>query len=273
VNDWFQAIVLGIVQGLTEFLPVSSTAHILVISKILGWEDPGAAFTAVTQIGTEFAVLIYFRTEIAHILRTLARWFYNPKIRGTADSRLAWAVVWGSMPIAFFGLLFKSFIENEARNLWIVGTTLIVFGFILILVERYETSARRTTELSIRNGLIMGFAQALALIPGVSRSGATISAGILFGLERRAATRYAFLLAIPAVLGSGALEALSISEGPVAWGPTIVATITASVIGFGVIAGLLTYLQRHTFTAFGVYRIALGSMILASVGLGLLSAY
>ena len=272
VNDWFQAIVLGIVQGLTEFLPVSSTAHILVVSKILGWNDPGAAFTAVTQIGTEFAVLIYFRGEIAHILRTLFRWFYSSKVRGTADSRLAWAVVWGSMPIAVFGLMFKHFIENEARNLLIVGTTLIVFGFILIIVERFETSARRTTELTIKNGLIMGFAQALALIPGVSRSGSTISAGILFGLERRAATRYAFLLAVPAVLGSGFLEALSISEGPINWGPTIVATVTAAVIGFGVIAGLLTYLQRHTFTAFGIYRIAIGSMILASVALGLLSA-
>jgi undecaprenyl-diphosphatase len=176
------------------------------------------------------------------------------------------------MPIAFFGLLFKNFIETEARNLWIVGTTLIVFGFILIIVERFETSARRTSELTIKNGLIMGFAQALALIPGVSRSGSTISAGILFGLERRAATRYAFLLAVPAVLGSGFLEALSISDGPVSWAPTIVATVTASVIGFGVIAGLLNYLQRHTFTAFGVYRIMIGSMILASVGLGLLPA-
>jgi len=272
VIDWLQALVLGVVQGLTEFLPVSSTAHILIVSKLFGWTDPGAAFTAVTQIGTEAAVVIYFRSEIFGILRTLIRWFFDSRVRKTTESRLAWGVVWGSLPIAVAGFAFRHLIENQARNLIIVGAMLILFGFVLLGVERFETKARRTSELSIKNGLIMGLAQTLALIPGVSRSGATISAGIFAGLERRAATRYAFLLAVPAVFGSGLLEALKIGDGPVAWGPTIAATVIASLIAFASISGLLHYLGRHSFAVFGVYRIILGSTILLLVAAGILSA-
>lgn len=268
--DWFQAIVLGVVQGLTEFLPVSSTAHVLIISSAFGWGDPGAAFTAVTQIGTEVAVLVYFRQEIWLIAKTILLWFVRSDIRGSHDSRLAWAVVWGSLPIGVLGLAFKHVIENEARNLLIVGSMLIVFGLLLIAVENFQFSVPRQTRLTVKTGVIMGLAQSLALIPGVSRSGATISFGILAGLERRTATRYAFLLAVPAVMASGFLEAFSIGEGPIAWGPTIVATLTAAVIGFGVIAGLLNYLQKHTYTAFGIYRIVIGVLVLASVNLGLL---
>lgn len=263
--DWFQALVLGVVQGLTEFLPISSTAHVLIVSQLFGWTDPGAAFTAVTQIGTEFAVLVYFRQEILHICRCLFNWFKSSAYRGTSDSHLAWAVVWGSLPIGVLGFAFRDLIEGDVRNLYVVSTALIVFGVILILVERFETAITRTSRLTIRSGIIMGFAQALALIPGVSRSGATISAGLLAGLERRAATRYAFLLAVPAVMGSGAYEALKIGDGPVAWGPTLFATVTAAVIGFFVISGLLRFLNRHTFVGFGIYRIVLGSMILVAV--------
>lgn len=260
---WAEALILGIVQGLTEFLPISSTAHIFIVSQIAGWSDPGAAFTAVTQIGTETAVLVYFRGEIWHILKTLVGWFFHPKVRGTADSKLAWGVVWGSLPIGVFGLLFRNFIETDARNLQLIASMLILFGLVLIIVERLPNRPR-TTELSLRTGLLMGFAQALALIPGVSRSGATISMGLIAGLERRAATRYAFLLAIPAVMASGALEATAISAGEVAWGPTLLATVTSFVIGLGVIAGLLRFLSKHTFTAFGVYRVALGSGLLVA---------
>lgn len=269
--DWFQAIVLGVVQGLTEFLPVSSTAHVLIISKLMGWSDPGAAFTAVTQIGTETAVLIYFRQEIWHIVRCLVNWFRSPRYRNTADSQLAWAVVWGSLPIGVLGFAFKDIIEGDARNLYLVASMLIAFGVLLIVVERIEFSMKRNSSLTLGRGLTMGFAQALALIPGVSRSGATISAGLLVGLERRAATRYAFLLAVPAVLGSGLYEALKIGDGPVAWGPTLLATFTASAIGFFVISGLLRYLARHTFTAFGMYRIGLGIGLIGLLNLGLIT--
>lgn len=266
--SWAQALVLGVLQGLTEFLPVSSSAHLLVLSKVLGWDDPGAAFTAVTQIGTETAVLIYFRSEIWHIVRTLIGWFTKPRFRNTADSRLAWAVVWGSVPIGVFGLAFKRAIETQVRSLPLVAAMLIGFGVVLILVERVERRGRRRTELDFRTGMQMGFAQVLALIPGVSRSGATIAMGIFAGLERRAATRYAFLLAVPAVLASGLLEAFSIDGGNVAWGPTLLATATAFIIGLSVIAGLLRYLNRHTFAAFGWYRIGLGLLVFIGLGTG-----
>ena len=193
---------LGIVQGLTEFLPVSSTAHVYIVSQLFGWDDPGAAFTAVTQIGTETAVLVYFRGEIWHILKVLVGWFTQPRYRGTPDSRLAWGVVWGSLPIGVFGLLLRDYIEGDARNLTLIAVMLVLFGAVLIVVE-WLPGRTRTSELDLRSGLAMGFAQALALIPGVSRSGSTISMGLFVGLERRAATRYAFLLAIPAVLASG----------------------------------------------------------------------
>jgi len=221
VIGWFQAIVLGVIQGLTEFLPVSSTAHVLIVSKLLGWDDPGAAFTAVMQIGTESAVLIYFRREIWGIITSILKWFVDKKHRGTEQARFAWALAWGSVPIGVFGLLLKHEIENQARNLVLVAVMLILFGVILIAVEQLAVSARRSAHMTLRMGLWMGFAQALALIPGVSRSGATISAGILGGLDRRVATRYSFLLAVPAVMASGLLEALSITDGPVSWGPRL----------------------------------------------------
>ena len=270
--DWLQAIAYGVVQGLTEFLPVSSTAHVLILSKLLGWEDPGAAFTAVMQIGTETAVLIYFRHDIVLIVKTIFSWFFNKSIRGTSESRLAWGVVWGSVPIGVLGLLFKQQIENEARNLYLVASMLVLFGLLLLVVERFQLAVARQHSLTVKSGLIMGFAQALALIPGVSRSGATISFGILSGLERRAATRYAFLLAVPAVMASGLLEAFSIADSPVNWSQTIVATLVASIIGFGVISGLLNYLQRHSYSAFGIYRICLGILILLALQFGLLAA-
>ena len=267
---WFEAIVLGIVQGLTEFLPISSSAHILIVSQIFGWDDPGAAFTAVTQIGTETAVLIYFRGQILHLARVWFAWFTDRETRGSSDARMAWAVVWGSLPIGVIGFALKDFIESDVRNLWLVSAMLILFGVVLILVEKLPMSGDRNSELTVKQGLIMGFAQALAIIPGVSRSGATISAGLFAGLERRAATRFAFLLAVPAVMGSGLYEATKISDSAVAWGPTILATVTSAVIGFGVIAGLLRFLNEHTFFAFGVYRILLGSSLLAALAVGVL---
>ena len=208
--SWFEALVLGIVQGLTEFLPISSSAHILIVSTLFGWGDPGAAFTAVTQLGTETAVLVYFRRDIWRILTTWTRSLYTPELRGNIDARMGWYVIIGTLPIGFFGFVFSDQIETAARNLWLVATVLILFGLVLGAADRYGRQDKTLDDLTARTGLIYGFGQALALIPGVSRSGATISTGRVLGFDRPSATRYAFLLAIPAVLVSGLYEATKI---------------------------------------------------------------
>ncbi|MEY3407371.1 MAG: hypothetical protein RL038_432, partial [Actinomycetota bacterium] len=207
--SWFEALILGIVQGLTEFLPISSSAHVFVVSEFFGWGDPGAAFTAVTQIGTETAVIIYFRRELMELLRSLFDWFKYPASRGSEKSNFAWAIVLGSLPIGVIGFALQDLIEGDIRNLNLVALMLITFGVLLIVVERLPIPVRK--DFKISTGVAMGFAQALALIPGVSRSGATISAGLLLGLNREIATRYSFLLAVPAVMASGIFEAFKIS--------------------------------------------------------------
>lgn len=270
---WFEAIVLGIVQGLTEFLPVSSSAHVLLLSEIFGWGDPGAAFTAVMQIGTETAVLIYFRHDIARIISTWARSLVKPELRGQLDARMGWYVIVGTIPIAILGFTFADQIETVARNLWLVSVVLIVFGVILGLADHYGEKRRGVETLSMRSGLVFGLGQALALIPGVSRSGATITTGLFMGFTREAATRYAFLLAIPAVLASGFYEATKIGdEADVQWGPTILATLIAFVIGYAVIAWLIKYVSSNSYMPFVIYRIVLGSVVLVLLGTGTLSA-
>ena len=271
--SWFEAIVLGIVQGLTEFLPISSSAHILILSNIFGWGDPGAAFTAVTQIGTETAVIIYFAKDIGRIISTWAKSLVKPELRGNIDARMGWYVIIGTIPIAVLGLLFANQIETIARNLWLVATTLIVFGIILGVADRVGAKTRDVDTLSIRSGLVYGFGQALALIPGVSRSGATISVGLFMGFTREAATRYAFLLAIPAVLSSGLYEATKIGdEANVPWGQTIVATVIAFVIGYAVIAWLIKYISTNSYMPFVIYRVVLGSAVLILLATGGLTA-
>lgn len=270
---WFEAIVLGVVQGLTEFLPISSSAHILLVSRVAGWGDPGAAFTAVTQIGTELAVLIYFRGDIARIIRAWARSLIDPSARSDLDARMGWYVILGSIPIVVLGIAFAPQIETVARNLVLVACTLIAFGVILGLADRLGAKTKTTESLCIRDGLLFGLGQALALIPGVSRSGATISTGLTLGYTRESATRYAFLLAIPAVLGSGVYEARKIGgDVAPAWPQTIVATVIAFVIGYLVIAWLLRYLATRSFMPFVVYRLALGALILVLVATGAVTA-
>ena len=270
---WFEAIVLGIVQGLTEFLPVSSSAHVLLLSEIFGWGDPGAAFTAVMQIGTETAVLIYFRHDIARIISTWARSLVKPELRGQLDARMGWYVIVGTIPIAILGFTFADQIETVARNLWLVSVVLIVFGVILGLADHYGEKRRGVETLSMRSGLVFGLGQALALVHGVSRSGATITTGLFMGFTREAATRYAFLLAIPAVLASGFYEATKIGdEADVQWGPTILATLIAFVIGYAVIAWLIKYVSSNSYMPFVIYRIVLGSVVLVLLGTGTLSA-
>ena len=270
---WFEAIILGIVQGLTEFLPISSSAHVLVLSRIFGWGDPGAAFTAVTQIGTEAAVVIYFRQDIARIIRTWLHSFWQPALRRDHDALLGWYVILGTIPIVILGLAFTDQIETVARNLWLTATMLAVFGVLLGLSDRFGTKQREIENLRAKDAVALGLAQALALIPGVSRSGATITMGLTLGFTREAATRYAFLLAIPAVLGSGFYEATRIGDDPqVAWGQTIVATIIAFGVGYAVIAWLLRYLRTGSYMPFVVYRLGLAAVIAALLVTGTISA-
>ncbi|MFJ4681544.1 MULTISPECIES: undecaprenyl-diphosphate phosphatase [unclassified Kitasatospora] len=272
--DWFHAAVLGLVQGLTEFLPVSSSAHLRVFSALAGWDDPGAAFTAVTQLGTESAVLIYFRRDIGAIIKAWTLSLLRKEWRGDPNARLGWYVIIGTLPIGILGKLFQDTIETTLRDLRLIGTTLILFGVILAVADRSRAvrHARGVDSLNFKHALVYGAAQSLALIPGVSRSGGTISAGLFLGYSREAAARYSFLLAIPAVLASGGLELLKIGEGPApAWGPTVLATLIAFAVGYAAIAWFLKYISHNSFTPFVVYRILLGITIIALVTAGTLA--
>ena len=268
---WFEAVVLGLVQGLTEFLPISSSAHLRVVGEAFGWEDPGAAFTAITQIGTEIAVLLYFRHDITRIVSTWVRSLGNRSLRSEPDARMGWLIIIGSVPIVVLGLLFQDQIETTLRDLRIVAIALVVFSLVLFWADRVGSKQRQVSELTVKHGILYGLAQAAALIPGVSRSGGTITMGLFLGYSRAAAARYSFLLAIPAVLGSGFFQAYESLDSGIDWGPTLLATVIAFGVGLAVIAWLLRYLERGTFTPFVVYRIVLGLVLLALVGAGVLS--
>jgi undecaprenyl-diphosphatase len=270
--DVFQAIVLGIVQGLTEFLPVSSTAHLRIVPAMAGWEDPGAAFTAITQLGTMAAVLIYFRADLIRIARAWLAGLFDRERRGELESRLGWYIVLGTIPIGIFGLAFKDQIENGARDLYLIGTTLIVLGLVLLAAERVGQRRRHVEDLQLRDGLAIGVAQALALVPGVSRSGATISAGLFLGFDRESAARYSFLLSVPAVVLSGLAELASVltdsSEHAPGLGLLVISTALAFVVGYISIAALLRFLTSHSTVVFVVYRVALGALVLVLVATG-----
>ena len=274
MSDLLQAVFLGVLQGLTEFLPISSSAHLRIVPDLLGWGDPGAAFTAVIQIGTELAVLIYFRHDLWRIGSTWVRSLYRPEYRGQLDARMGWFIIIGSLPIVILGILLKDTIEEDFRSLWIIGTTLIVLGLILGIADRVSADRLRIKDMRLRDAVLMGVAQSCALVPGVSRSGATISMGRFLGYEREAATRYAFLLAIPAVVGAGVFELKEIPNGDnsYGWGPTIVATVVSFLIGYAAIAWLLRYVTTHSYLPFVIYRVALGTLTLALAAAGVLSA-
>ena len=267
-----EAIVLGITQGLTEFLPISSTAHLRIVPAFAGWEDPGAAFTAVTQLGTMAAVLLYFRADLARIARAWLRSVRDPAARRELDARLGWYIVLGTIPIGIFGLAFKDQIENGARDLYLIGIALIVLGLVLLAAERVGRKERPIEDITRRDGIVVGFAQAMALVPGVSRSGATISAGLFLGFDRTSAARFSFLLSVPAVVLSGLLEFASILNGSdgehVGLGALAVATLLAFVVGYASIAFLLRYLSNHSTIVFVVYRVALGALVLVLVSSG-----
>jgi undecaprenyl-diphosphatase len=274
VVDYLQAIVLGVIQGLTEFLPISSSAHLRILPEVFGWGDPGAAFTAVIQIGTELAVLLFFWRDIWRIASMWLKSLVKAEYRGHLDARMGWFIIFGSVPIVVLGVLFQDTIKSEFRSLWLIGTTLIVGGIVLGVADRVGSTDKTLKQLSLRDALLMGVAQAFALIPGVSRSGATLSMGRFLGYERETATRYAFLLAIPAVIGAGVFELKDVPNGDnlYGWGPTILATVVSFAIGYAAIAWLLRYVSTHSYTPFVVYRIVLGAGTLLLVATGAIAA-
>ncbi len=269
--DFLQAIVLGVVQGLTEFLPVSSSGHLRIVPAFLGWEDPGTAFTAVVQIGTMLAVLLYFRKDLWAIARGWLGGLRNRERRRTFEYRIGWYIVLGTIPICIFGLAFSDQIETEARNLYLIGTTLIVLGILLLVADKLGKHERQVEDLTFRDGIIIGFAQALALIPGVSRSGATMTAGMALGFDRAAAARYSFLLSVPAVVLSGLFELRKIGDDSLPVAGTIVGTIAAFVVGYASIAWMLKWLTSHTVAVFTGYRVILGIGVLVLAGAGVIS--
>jgi undecaprenyl-diphosphatase len=267
---WFEAVVLGLVQGLTEFLPVSSSAHLRIVGTAFGWDDPGAAFTAVIQLGTMAAVLLYFRRDLVRIAVAWLASLRDPARRSELDARLGWYIGLGTVPIAIFGFIFSDQIESGGRDLYVIGVTLIVFGVIMEVADRVGHKERDVTTLDARDGAVIGVAQALALVPGVSRSGATITAGLFAGFDRESAARYSFLLSIPAVVLSGLFELRKVGEGDhtAAAAPTAIATLAAFVVGYASIAFLLRYLAHHSTAVFVVYRVLLGALVLALVAAG-----
>jgi undecaprenyl-diphosphatase len=270
---WLEALVLGIVQGLTEFLPISSSAHQSIVGQFFGGHDVGAAFTAVTQLGTEAAVILYFRHDIWRIIRSWVGSLTGRVPRNDPDARMGWLVILGSIPIVLLGLLFQNAIDSGLRNLWITAAMLAGFGVVIGVADRLARNVRPLDSLTWGHGLLFGLAQSLALIPGVSRSGATISAGLALGYTREAAAKYSFLLAIPAVVGSGLFELANVSTDPVppAWGPILLATVVSFVIGYAVIAWLLRYISTHDFMPFVIYRIALAVVVAVLLLTGVLT--
>ncbi|MDQ2638858.1 MAG: undecaprenyl-diphosphate phosphatase [Actinomycetota bacterium] len=274
--SWLQVVVLAILQGLTEFLPVSSSGHLAIASRVFFTDDAGASFTAVTQLGTEFAVLLYFAKDIGRIVKA---WFAGLFAGGqrTPDYWLGWYVIIGTIPIGVFGLLFKDEIRTGARNLWAIAIALIVFSVVIAAAEYFGRQTRTIEQLTWKDGIIVGLAQCLALLPGVSRSGATISAGLFLGQNRELAARFGFLLAIPAVFASGLFSLPDafhpVGEGMSASGAQLlVATLIAFVVGFAAVAWFLRFLVRHSMYWFVGYRIALGTVVLILLGTGVVAA-
>jgi undecaprenyl-diphosphatase len=285
--DFLEAIILGLLQGLTEFLPISSSAHLRIFGDLAGWGDPGATFTAITQLGTELAVLIYFRRDI---FRIIGKWFRSFGARGGAhsagirkgdpDVKLGWIIIIGTLPIVLAGFLLQDYIRTGLRSLWITAIVLIVFGILLGLADRLGRRVKTVADVSYRDGILIGLAQMLALVPGVSRSGASTSAGLVLGYDRPSSARFSFLLAVPAVFGAGLYEtytALTCEPGVdeacgTGYGmpETIAATVVAFGVGLAVIAFLMRYISTRSFLPFVIYRILLGGVLIGLLSLGVL---
>lgn len=274
----FQAVVLGIVEGLTEFLPVSSTGHLTIVEKLMGLaiDDAGVtAFTAIIQTGAILAVIIYFWRDIVTLITVWVRGFREGSARASADYRLAWAVIIGSIPIGVVGFLAKGYVSGPLRNLWVVAAALVVWSAVMYAAEKIGTQRRSEDQVTLRDALIIGPLQCVALIPGVSRSGATISGGLFVGLDRVAATRLSFLLSIPALVAAGSYEAAT-SAGDIAagvgWLATAVATAVSFVVAYASIAWLLRFVSGHPITYFVGYRLLLATALIVALSVGLLTA-
>ena len=266
--SWLQVVVLSLVQGLTEFLPVSSSAHLAIVSRVFFDGDAGASFTAVSQLGTEAAVVVYFARDIARIVKAWFNGLFVRAHRNNADYRLGWYVIIGTIPIGVLGFVFKDVIRSQARNLWVIATAMLVFSAVIAVAEYYGRQNRHVGQLTWRDGLIVGIAQCLALVPGVSRSGATISAGLFLGLDRSLAARFGFLLAIPAVLASGLFSLPDafhpVSEGMSATGAQLVVSVVIAFgVGLAAVAWLLRFLTHHAMYWFVGYRVMLALAVMA----------
>ncbi|MDH5753001.1 MAG: undecaprenyl-diphosphatase UppP [Deltaproteobacteria bacterium] len=270
--DWLQAIALGLAQGLTEFIPVSSTAHLRIVPALLGWNDPGTAFSAVIQLGTLLAVFIYFAGDIRRLATAAILSLFKPEARRTPDALLAWRIAAGNVPIIVLGLGFRDFIENQARSLYVIGVMLILLALglaaaELMMARRGKAPRRNMESLGLGAVLVVGLWQALALIPGTSRSGATLLGGLLAGISREEAARFSFLLGIPAIFGSGLFQIPplleGISQGRMDGSAVVLGLAAAALSGYASIAFLLRYLKTHTTLLFVFYRIVLGGVVLA----------
>lgn len=274
--SWVQVFVLSIVQGLTEFLPVSSSGHLRIVSELFWGQDAGASFTAVIQLGTELAVVVFFAKMIWQILTGWFKGWADKESRGQ-DWKMGWFVIVGSIPIGVLGLVGKDLIRDALRNLWITAAMLILFSIVFIVAERMGKKTRGFDELTMKDAVVMGLCQCLALIPGVSRSGGTISGGLFLGLDREVATRFSFLLAIPAVLASGLFslpDAFDPAAGQAASGmQLLVGTAIAFVVGYASIAWLLKFVSNHSFEWFAAYRIPVGILVMILLGIGVLQPF
>lgn len=275
--SWLQVVVLSIVQGLTEFLPVSSSSHLAIVSRVFFDGDAGASFTAVSQLGTEAAVLIYFARDIGRIMKAWFNGIFVKAHRDNVDYRMGWYVIIGTIPIVVLGVAFKEAIRGEVRNLWVIATAMLVFSAVIAAAEYYGRQTRHAENLTWRDGLLVGIAQCLALVPGVSRSGSTISAGLFLGMDRELSARFGFLLGIPAVLASGLFSLPDafhpVTEGMSATGAQLlVSVVIAFVVGFAAIAWLLRFVANHAMYWFVGYRVVLALVVMALLATGVVAA-
>ena len=272
MGHWIEAVTLGVVQGLTEFLPISSSAHLDIVPKLIGWHKPGAQFTAVTQLGTMIAVMVYFRKDIIDTIGGMFKSLSKGGDKMSSQARLFYAVIIGTIPIGVIGLLLKKFIEKDLHNLYINATMLVVMGLLMGLAERMTNPRRDGKDIQIKDGIIVGLFQAIALIPGASRSGSTLTGAFFTGLDREAAVRFSFLLSLPAILLSGLVELKDLvgkkeqvygADADINWSmPEVaVATVIAGLVGYACIAWLLRYLSKDSTAGFVLYRIALAAVI------------
>ena len=275
--SWWQAIVLGIIEGITEFLPISSTGHLTIAEKLMGMplDDEGLiAFTAIIQIGAIAAAIIYFWQDIQRVLIAWWRGLWWKRARRKFDYKYGWAIIIGSVPIAVVGLVFKDEIETVLRSLWFVAGALIIWSSVMWLADKYATTKRGEKDTTWRDTLVIGLGQCLSLVPGVSRSGATISVGLLRGFDRVTVTKLSFFLGIPALVAAGLLEVVTKYKhisGGVGWTSTIIATVVSFGVGYVAVAWLLKFIQNNDFRSFIIYRFALGLILVALLGAGMIS--